>query len=140
MNDKYFVDTNVLIYAYDTQNKAKHQIANERLRALWQSRQGILSTQVLQEFHVNAVRKLKPAFSPTKVRQILQRYLVWPIEIVTPNTVFFASEIHERNQLSFWDSLIVAAAHQGGASVILTEDLSHGQIIEGIRIENPFLN
>jgi predicted nucleic acid-binding protein len=140
MSDKYFVDTNVLIYAYDTQDEIKHQIANQRLRALWQSRQGILSTQVLQEFHVNATRKLKPTFSPVKIRQVLQRYLVWSIEVITPDTILFASQIQEQHILSFWDSLIIAAAYQGKANTILTEDLNHGQIIEGIHIENPFLS
>jgi predicted nucleic acid-binding protein len=57
----------------------------------------------------------------------------------TPETILLASEIQERHLLSFWDSLIIAAAKQSSATTLLTEDLNHGQIIEGIRIENPFL-
>lgn len=67
-------------------------------------------------------------------------YLIWQVEINTPNTILVASNLQERHCLSFWDAMIIAAARQGGANILLTEDLNHGQIIEGIRIQNPFLN
>lgn len=138
-NDGDFVDSNVLIYAYDLDAKAKHDIAVAQIKQLWQTKTGIISTQVLQEFYVNITRKISDPLSLSKARTVLKRYLSWQVVTNTPETILLASEIAERNLLSFWDALIIAAAKQGGAKRILTEDLNHGQLIEGIRIENPFL-
>jgi len=144
MNDENkgisFVDTNVLIYAYDIDSKEKHEIAAATMKQLWETQTGIISTQVLQEFYVNITRKIVNPLSFSVARTILQPYLSWQIVINTPEMVLLASEIQERHQLSFWDSLIVSAAKQGSAKTILTEDLNHGQLIEGICVENPFLN
>jgi len=144
MNDdnkgKDFVDTNVLIYAYDIDAKAKHDIAAARIKQLWQTKTGIISTQVLQEFYVNITRKISNPFSLTKAQTVLKRYLSWQVVTNTPEMILFASEIQACHLLSFWDALIIAAAKQGGAKTILTEDLNHGQLIEDIRIENPFLS
>jgi len=141
MNDENnnFVDSNVLIYAYDIDAKAKHDLAVARIKQLWQTKTGIISTQVLQEFYVNVTRKIANPLSVTKAQTVLKRYLSWQVVTNTPEIILLASEIQERNLLSFWDALIIAAARQGGAKTILTEDLNHGQLIEGIRIENPFL-
>jgi len=135
-----FVDTNVLIYAYDIDAKAKHDIAVARIKQLWQTKTGIISTQVLQEFYVNITRKIANPFSLTKAQTVLKRYLSWQVVTNTPEMILLASEIQARHLLSFWDALIIAAAQQGGAKTILTEDLNHGQLIEDIRIENPFLS
>jgi predicted nucleic acid-binding protein len=67
-------------------------------------------------------------------------YWAWRVEVPTAETVLRASEIQERNQLSFWDAMILATAVQGGAETLLSEDMNHGQVIEGIRVENPFLH
>jgi len=94
---------------------------------------------VLQEFYVNVTRKIAKPLSLALAREIMNDYLSWQVVNNTPETILLASEIQERHLLSFWDSLIIAAAKQGGATTLLTEDLNHGQVIEGIRIENPFL-
>jgi len=83
-------------------------------------------------------RKKIPASRLTS-RGLIRDYLARQIPPNDPSTVLLASEIAERNQISFWDALIVASASNAGADRILSEDLSHGQIIEGIVIENPFL-
>ncbi len=140
MNAKFFVDTNLLLYGYDKDANEKHEIAVTWLKQLWETQTGIISTQVLQEFYVNATRKISPPISPARVREILTDYLSWQVEINTPDTILFASKLQERHCLSFWDAMIIAAARQGGANILLTEDLNHGQIIEGIRIQNPFLS
>ena len=72
-----------------------------------------------------------------EAREIIRNYLAWPVQINDPETTIRASEIEEKNGLSFWDALIVAAALRLQAQKIITEDLNHGQIIEGILIENP---
>jgi predicted nucleic acid-binding protein len=138
MTDKLFVDTNILIYAYDLDAGAKHKQAAELIRSLWENRSGVLSTQVLQEFYVNVTQKIPKPVPLAAARGIIDAYRAWQVEVNTVATVLLASEYQERNRLSFRDSMIVAAAVQGGAAVLLTEDLNAGQLIEGVEVRNPF--
>jgi predicted nucleic acid-binding protein len=139
MTDRFFVDTNVLIYAHDLDAGLKHDRAALIVADLWEKENGIVSVQVLQEFYVNVTRKIARPMTPAAARGIIRNYLAWRVEPNEPSAVLLASEIAERNLLSFWDALIVASAARAGADRILSEDLNHGQVIEGIRIENPFL-
>ena len=138
MNDKPFIDTNVLIYAYDLDAGDKHRRASELIKSLWTERGGILSTQVLQEFHVIVTRKIPKPISPATARGIIDTYRAWQIETISIDTVLRASEYQERHQLSFWDGVIIATAVQGSASVLLTEEMNDEQMIEGVEINNPF--
>jgi predicted nucleic acid-binding protein len=140
MNDKVFVDSNILIYAYDIDETRKHTIAANIVRELWDTEKGIISTQVLQEFYVTVTQKIPSPLSPTTARGIIRTYGVWHVEINDLETVLFASELQERYTISFWDGMIVAAAYRGGANTLLTEDLNHGQLIEGMEIRNPFID
>ena len=137
MKGKIFIDTNILIYAHDLDAGDKNEISAELMLNLWENRMGIISTQVLQEFYVNVTRKTLNPLSKSKARGVIESYLVWHVELNGIKTILFASEIEERHNLSFWDSLIIAAAYNAKVDKILTEDLNHGQIIEGIQIENP---
>ena len=139
MKDKIFVDTNILIYAHDMDAGVKHDVANSIIEKIWEEKTGIISTQVIQEFYVNITRKIPNPITPVLARGIILNYFSWHLEPIDPHTILFASEIEERHVLSFWDSLIVATASQSNARKILTEDLNHGQVIEGTLIENPFL-
>ena len=138
MTDKLFVDTNILIYAHDLDAGAKNRKASKLVLNLWETGTGILSIQVLQEFYVNITRKIPAPVSRSIARGMISNYMAWQVELNTPQTLLHASEIEERYHLSFWDALIIAAAYQGGSDKILTEDLNNGQVIEGIKIENPF--
>ena len=138
MSGKVFVDTNILIYAHDLDAGQRNEISAAILRDLWENGIGIISTQVLQEFYVNVTRKIENPLPKSKARGIIESYLAWPVELNDAKTVLAASEIEERHMLSFWDALIVASARNANAEKILTEDLNHGQQIEGILIENPF--
>ena len=138
MSAKQFVDTNILIYAHDLDAGGKHERAAAVIRSLWESEAGVISVQVLQEFYVNITRKIAQPISPSKARGLISAYGVWHVESPTAETVITASEIQERNQLSFWDAMILATAVRSGAGVLLSEDLNHGQVVEGVRIENPF--
>lgn len=140
MSGKSFLDTNILIYAYDRDAGQKREQAAELISALWKQRSGILSTQVLQEFYVNVTRKIPTPLSPAKARDIVRKYLTWPIIENNGASVLTASEIQERFLLSFWDALILAAAREGGAQELISEDFNHGQIILGLTIRNPFLD
>jgi predicted nucleic acid-binding protein len=135
---KPFVDTNVLLYAYDKAAGARHETARLLMRALWQRGGGVLSTQVLQEFYVNVTRRIPQPLSPVAARRLLDGYCSWQVQQPDCRLVLRASEVQERHRLSFWDALIIAAAARGGADVLLSEDLNAGQVIEGVRVVNPF--
>lgn len=137
MTAKTFVDTKVLIYAHDCDAGAKYEIARNVLRDLWHQRTGTLSTQVLQEFYVNVTRKIKVPLAKASARAVVESYIVWCVD-TTPAEVSAAFRIEDEAGISFWDALIVAAARKAGAGRILSEDLNSGQMISGVRIENPF--
>ena len=139
MSDRIFVDTNILVYAHDLSAGDHHAKALAVIESLWEAETGITSTQVLQEFYVTVTRKIKNPLTPAEAREIIRNYLAWPVQNNDPETTIRASEIEEKNSLSFWDALIVAAALRMQAQKIITEDLNHGQIIEGILVENPLV-
>ncbi len=137
MSDKTFIDTNVLIYAYDVDAKEKHDTAKSVLRELWTERNGVLSTQVLQEFYVNVTRKIPRPLPKTSARQIVDSYVAWCVD-TTPGEISAAFAIEDSARIGFWDALIVASAIKARAARILSEDLNAGQRIAGVIIENPF--
>jgi predicted nucleic acid-binding protein len=137
MNGKTFIDTNILIYAHDLDAKEKHTVATETLAELWANRTGFLSTQVLQEFYVNVTKKLLRPLSKNHARAVVERYAIWCVE-TTPAEITVAFRIEDESRIGFWDALICAAALKTGADRILSEDLSPGQKITGIRVVNPF--
>ncbi|MGB0129113.1 MAG: PIN domain-containing protein [Rhodocyclaceae bacterium] len=133
-----FVDTNILFYAFDAAAGLKSEIAAARLKALWNDGSGVLSLQVLHEFFANAVRKL-PGKGSGWARDIVREYSTWLGSAADFGTTLRAMELVENRRLAFWDALIVAAAIDNGATTLLSEGLTHGQLIAGVRIENPFL-
>jgi predicted nucleic acid-binding protein len=135
-----FVDTNILIYAHDRDAGDRHLRAKAMVSELWATRSGMLSTQVLHEFYVNVTQKIPAPLEPVRARALIETYLVWDVQTLAPESVLLASEIQQRNAISWWDALIVHAASKGGASVLYTEDLNSGQVIEGVKVVNPFIN
>ncbi|HVF14671.1 MAG TPA: PIN domain-containing protein [Acidimicrobiales bacterium] len=133
-----FVDTNVLVYAYDLDAGAKHDAARARLQALWADQFGLMSTQVLQEFYVTVTRKLSRPLPPRTAREVVATYGAWPIQRPDVDDVIAASKLEEQHHLSFWDSLIVVSAHRSGARALLTEDLQEGRRFDDLVIVNPF--
>ena len=127
MPDKYFVDTNILIYAHDRSTGLKHDLARQLLEHLWTSGQGVLSTQVLQEVCINLRRKIARPLPVDEVRRLVQDYLSWEVVVNTPESVLQALEIEVRYKISFWDALVLQAAESAGAVVLYSEDLSPGQ-------------
>ena len=138
MSDKSFVDTNILIYAHDVDAGKKREIARELLRELWSERTGVLSMQVLQEFYVNVTRKIASPLSRNLARRVVSAYETWCVE-TTPRDMTTAFQIEDESRIGFWDALIIASAAKSGATWILSEDLSAGQKIAGVMIENPFV-
>ncbi len=138
MKDKMFVDTNVLVYAHDLDAGDKHEIAIGVVSDLWESGNGVISTQVLQELYVILTKKVPSHPKKSQVRRILNNYLAWDLAVNNGQTILQASEIEENYNISFWDAMIVSAAYSKNAAILLTEDLNEGQLIEGIKIVNPF--
>jgi predicted nucleic acid-binding protein len=135
---KTFVDTNVLVYAHDTDAGAQHATAKALLAELWDSRNGSLSTQVLQEFYAVVTRKFKPPLPRAKARAIVAAYGEWCDVSTEPQLIVAASRLEEEHTLSFWDALIVQAAIHAGADRLVSEDLQDGRRFGDLTIENPF--
>jgi predicted nucleic acid-binding protein len=137
MSGRTFIDTNVFVYAFDTNEPVKQQIA---LRTLAETGdRAVLSTQVLSEFYVVATRKLPDPLAPRIAAEIIGE--LSRLSVVDTDTVLVGSaiEISDWSQISFWDGLIVAAASASGCDRILTEDLAAGATLAGVHIVNPFL-
>lgn len=134
-----FVDSNVLIYARDASEPDKQPVAIEWLEHLWQERNGRLSHQVLAEFYVTVTRKLDPGLSRQQARADVRDLLAWRPLAVEGIVTEGAWVLEDRFGLSFWDALVVSAAQVSGCEVLLTEDLGHEDLYDGVRAINPFL-
>ncbi len=138
MSGKFFVDTNILVYAHDLTQAAKHERAQALVEKLWESGEGVLSTQVLQELCVNLRRKSLRSLSIEETRRLIEDYSSWNIVMNTPESVLQALDLESRYQISFWDALIVQAAASCEAEVLYSEDLDDGQTYGSVRVVNPF--
>jgi predicted nucleic acid-binding protein len=136
MSDRYFVDTNILVYAHDRTAGIKHQQAQSVIEKLWNSGGGILSTQVLQELCISLRRKTSYPLSVDETRRLIQDYSRWTIVTNTAESVIQALDIEFRYKISFWDALIVQAAGSSGAAVLYSEDLADGQTYGSVRVVN----
>lgn len=132
-----FIDTNVLFYTLDVDAGPKHDRAVEVLAETWKSRSGVVSTQVLSELAVNLRKKLGLGWR--RISGLVEPYLSWDVIVIDPADPLVAMQIAHDHGLSYWDSLVVQAARKAGARLLLTEDMSHGQVIEGIEVLNPLL-
>jgi predicted nucleic acid-binding protein len=139
MTEKYFVDTNILVYAHDCSAGLKHERARQLLERLWDSGEGVLSTQVLQELCINLRRKVTPSLPVNVIRGLIQDYMSWEIVVNTPASVTQALDIEVRYETSFWDALILQAAESSGAAVVYSEDLNAGQKYGVVQVVNPLL-
>jgi len=138
MSGKAFVDTNILIYAHDRLAGKKYARAEELLNQLWRENRAVLSTQVLQEFCVNARRKAAKPIDLDELRETIRDFLAWEIVVNSAESVLRALEIEVRYRISFWDAMIVQSAESAGCEVLYSEDLSHGQEYSGVLVIDPF--
>jgi predicted nucleic acid-binding protein len=133
-----FADTNVLVYARDAAEPEKQATAQAWMEHLWANEVGRLSVQVLQEFYVTVTRKLRPSLPAEEARADVRDLAAWRPIRIDEAIVEAAWRLEDRVGLSFWDSLIVAAAQVAGCGTLLTEDLQHDLEIEGLRVVDPF--
>lgn len=133
-----FIDTNVLVYAFERSNSARKRVAQRLMSELMAEDRLRVSTQVLQELFVTLTRKVMQRCSPEEALAVLEDLTAWPLMVVDYAAIRAAVELTGQAGLSFWDALIVVAAARSGASVLYTEDMNDGQEILGVRITNPF--
>jgi predicted nucleic acid-binding protein len=139
MNDKIFVDTNVLAYAYDRSEPQKQRLALEALDQLAISRVGVISTQVLAEFFVAVTRKIKTPLSVSEAYVRVKNYLqAWTVLDLTGMIVLEAARGVREHQFSFWDAQIWAAARLNQIPVVFSEDFNVGAVTDGVHFVNPF--
>lgn len=134
---KYFVDTNILIYAHDRDAGRKHERARQLMEGLWTTGQGVLSTQVLQEVCVNLRRRIAHPLPSDEIRKLIEDYLSWEIVVNTSQSILAALDIETRYKVSYWDALILQAAESCGAAVLYSEDLAIGQRYGAVEVVNP---
>jgi predicted nucleic acid-binding protein len=133
-----FVDTNVILYAYDVTAGDKHSRARALLQELWETRDGCISTQVLQEFYVNATRKIAKPLDVGTAKEVIADMAHWHTHTPAVDDILGAIDIQQHTGISFWDAMVVRSAAELGCQVLYSEDLNHGQSYCGVRVENPF--
>ena len=140
MNGRYFLDTNVLVYTFDASEPEKQARAKALVSGALRDTRGVISYQVVQEFMNVATRKFASPLTAQDCREYIDTVLA-PLCDVFPSMEMYteALEIHERWQLSYYDSLIITAALAAGCERLYSEDLQHDQKIRDLTIENPFL-
>jgi predicted nucleic acid-binding protein len=136
--EPFFVDTNVLLYSCDPADPGKQASARQWLDLLWAQERGCLSWQVLHEFHVNAARKLRMPNS--KARKLVEVFSLWRPVDTSHGLIQRAWHWMDEAQLSYWDSLIVAAAERRDCGWLLSEDLQTGRRLGTVLVVNPFLS
>ncbi len=134
-----FVDTNILVYAYDSSSGKKHETAQALVKKLWESESGCISVQVLQELYVSLIKKVNPPIDIDLVAQIIRDLSVWQTYVPGKEDVLQAIEISRRHKISFWDAMIIQSAKRCGCKQIWSEDLSSSQTYDYIQIINPFM-
>ena len=133
-----FVDTNVLVYAFDKSGSPKKRVAERLMNDLMEEDRLRVSTQILQELFVTLTRKVSRRCSIAEALAVLEELTAWPLVVVDYAAIRAAVGLADEAKLSFWDALVVVAAARSGAAVLYTEDLNDGQEILGVRIKNPF--
>lgn len=139
MSDRVFIDTNVFVYLFDSDEPAKQDAARNLLDRLAKEATMVASTQVLQEFYVSVTRKLARPLSPEDAVAATRGIATYHVTQVDPSMVFSAVTLHQKERISFWDALIVRAALESDCELLLSEDLQHGRRFGKLTVDNPFL-
>jgi len=139
MSDRFFLDTNLFVYTFDSSAPAKAKKATQLIRRAADTGEGIISYQVVQEFFSVAFRRFAQPMSVAEAEQYLITVLRPLLAVHSSPAIYFeAMRIAEKHRISWYDSLIVAAALEGQCEKLYSEDFQHGRRIGTLRIENPF--
>jgi predicted nucleic acid-binding protein len=136
MAGRSFIDTNVLVYAEASDEPLKQQAALALIKRLYENNEGVLSTQILQEYCNVALKKLR--LPTTHIRAQLDLYEQFEVVQVTPAIIRAGLDLQQTRSVSFFDSIVLASAHAAGCNVIWSEDMNTGEVINCMQITNPF--
>lgn len=140
MSDKYFLGTHIFVYSLDSVDPRKARIAEELVTRGVGSRLGVISYQVVQEFINVSLRQFRATMTVTELELYFFKVLLPMMTIPSSSGLFLeALRLQTANQIAWYDSLILAAALQGGCKVLYSEDLQHGRRFGDLAIQNPFL-
>jgi len=134
-----FVDTNVLVYAYDRTAGQKRERARSLLDQLWTANSGCVSVQVLQEFYVAATQKVKKPLPQQAAADIVRDLAFWRVHAPVAEDILAAIDLQRRHKISFWDAMIIWSASQLGCATIWSEDLTARRTYDGVLVQNPFI-
>ncbi len=138
MKDRVFLDTNILVYAYDRHDPRKQRLAQSLLLSVIENESGALSVQVLGEFFSVVTRQIKQPMTPDEAKEAIELFSNLPIQEIDLAMVERAIDTQKIYRISYWDALIVSAAERTGCKQILSEDLNDGQFYHTLAISNPF--
>lgn len=132
---KSFLDTNILIYQLDSRDQGKQRKCRQLMKALAESHEAVISTQILQEFYVVCTAKMK--MRPLLVKSIMHGFENLEVVTVGPELINEAIDTSIQYRLSFWDSLVIVSAESAKCQYLFSEDLNAGQIIRNVKLQNP---
>jgi predicted nucleic acid-binding protein len=133
-----FLDTNILVYAYDSSAGQKHSIAAQLVYGCWENGNGCLSIQVLQEFFVTVTRKISHPLKHIAARELIADLAYWRCHTPRTEDLLQGIDLQQKYQLSFWDAMVLQSATRLGCTQLISEDLSHGQIYGAVQVIDPF--
>jgi predicted nucleic acid-binding protein len=136
--DRYFLDTNVLVYANDSSDARKQEAAVRLITDGIQSGRAVISSQVLGEFWVTVTRKPQVPLDLQTAEMELERFRALRVIGIEYGTVKAALHLQKRHQLPYWDALVLAAAQLSGCARLYSEDMNEGQAYDGLMVANPF--
>lgn len=138
MNDKYFIDSNILIYAHDSSEKVKQRISQKLIFEGILKEKMVISAQVLSEFFVITTKKITKPLPVSIVKKEIELLRALQVVEIDTDLILLAIDLSQKYKLSYWDSLIISAAKRSNCTILYTEDLNAGQEIDSIKIINPF--
>ena len=136
--ERAFVDTNILVYAHDTTAGAKRYAAVALVERLWDSGNGCVSIQALQELFVTLTRRLPRPLDPEAAKDVVEDFERWTVHAPASEDVLAAIDLHGHHRISFWNAMIVRSAAQLGCNLLYSEDLNAGQRYDGVLVVDPF--
>jgi len=135
----YFLDTNILVYAYDRTAGQKHMLASQLVESCWENENGCLSIQVLAEFFVTVTRKIAMPLDHHTARQIVTDLAHWRLHSPVASDLLQAIDFHQSFQLAFRDAQVIQSASCLGCKQLFSEDFNHGQAYGDVQVINPFI-
>lgn len=135
-----FVDTNVLVYAYDKSAGQKRERAHSLLDQLWSANCGCVSVQVLQEFYVAVTQKVEKPLPSQAAADIVRDLTFWRVHAPVGEDILGAIDLQRRHKISFWDAMIIWSARRLDCSMVWSEDLTANRTYDRVLVQNPFLS